>query len=72
MRGRGVAGELRIDWRQLIAFKRGFTDSVAAKQERRYADKGRRGDQPLRSGDPPRADGIGSEDDDVRIPDWRI
>jgi glutathione reductase (NADPH) len=39
MRGRGVAGELRIDWPELIAFKRGFTDPVPAKQERRYADQ---------------------------------
>jgi glutathione reductase (NADPH) len=40
MRGRGVAGELHIDWPELIAFKRGFTDPVPANQERRYADKG--------------------------------
>src|SRR5213594_1513660 len=37
MRGHGVAGELKIDWPDLIAFKRSFTDSVPAKHERMYA-----------------------------------
>src|SRR5712671_5200750 len=40
MRGHGVAGELNIDWPDLIAFKRSFTDSVPEKQERMYAAKG--------------------------------
>src|SRR2546425_1114763 len=40
MRGHGVAGELNIDWPDLIAFKRTFTDSVPAKHERMYAEKG--------------------------------
>src|SRR6266849_8802797 len=40
MRGHGVAGKLDIDWRDLIAFKRTFTDSVPAKHERMYAEKG--------------------------------
>ena len=40
MRGHGVAGELDIDWPDLIAFKRSFTDSVPAKHERMYAAKG--------------------------------
>ena len=39
MRGHGVAGELNIDWPDLIAFKRSFTDSVPAKHERMYAAK---------------------------------
>lgn len=40
MRGHGVAGKLGIDWPDLIAFKRTFTDSVPAKHERMYAEKG--------------------------------
>jgi glutathione reductase (NADPH) len=40
MRGHGVAGEINIDWPDLIAFKRTFTDSVPAKHERMYAEKG--------------------------------
>jgi len=37
MRDRGVIGEPRIDWKQLIAFKRSFTDSVPKKLEARFA-----------------------------------
>ena len=40
MHGHGVAGNLRIDWPELIAFKRTFTDSIPAKHERMYAEKG--------------------------------
>jgi glutathione reductase (NADPH) len=40
MRGRGAAGELRIAWPELIAFKRTFTDPVPANQQRRYAERG--------------------------------
>jgi glutathione reductase (NADPH) len=40
MRGHGVEGELRIEWGDLIAFKRSFTDAVPQKQEASYADKG--------------------------------
>jgi glutathione reductase (NADPH) len=40
MRMHGVSGELRIDWRELMAFKRSFTDLVPHKQEQRYAAKG--------------------------------
>src|SRR3989475_4559713 len=40
MRGHGIAGEIDIDWPDLIAFKRTFTDSVPAKHERMYAEKG--------------------------------
>src|SRR2546426_12725730 len=39
MRGHGVAGAINIDWPDLIAFKRTFTDSVPAKHERMYAAK---------------------------------
>jgi len=40
MQGRGVAGELRISWPELITFKRTFTDPVPQKQESRYAAQG--------------------------------
>lgn len=40
MRGHGVQGELSIDWPELMAFKRTFTDPIPAKQEDRYADLG--------------------------------
>ncbi|MGC8490003.1 MAG: dihydrolipoyl dehydrogenase family protein [Clostridia bacterium] len=37
MRGHGVAGDLRIEWADLIAFKRTFTDPVPHRQEEHYA-----------------------------------
>lgn len=40
MQERGVAGELRISWPELIAFKRTFTDPVPQKQEAHYAAQG--------------------------------
>jgi glutathione reductase (NADPH) len=40
MHGRGVVGDAKINWRDLIAFKRTFTDPVPAEQERRYAQQG--------------------------------
>lgn len=40
MRGHGVAGDLRIDWPALMAFKRSFTDPVPVEQENSYADQG--------------------------------
>ena len=40
MHGRGVAGELRIDWTKLIAFKRSFTDPVPHKREEDFAKQG--------------------------------
>jgi glutathione reductase (NADPH) len=40
MRGRGVTGELGISWRELVAFKRTFTDPVPQKQEHRLAERG--------------------------------
>jgi glutathione reductase (NADPH) len=40
MRGHGVAGDLRIDWPALMAFKRSFTDPVPEKQEKSYAEQG--------------------------------
>lgn len=39
MVGKGVAGDARIDWPELMAFKRTFTDPVPAKNEARYAEK---------------------------------
>jgi len=40
MRGHGVAGDSRVDWAELMAFKRSFTDPVPRRQERTYADQG--------------------------------
>jgi glutathione reductase (NADPH) len=40
MRGHGTEGSPRINWRELMAFKRSFTDPIPHKQEQRYADKG--------------------------------
>lgn len=40
MRGKGTAGEIRIDWPALVAFKRGFTDPIPELRERRYGEKG--------------------------------
>jgi glutathione reductase (NADPH) len=40
MRGRGVVGELRINWKELIAFKRTFTDPVPKKREESFAKQG--------------------------------
>src|SRR5215472_17899314 len=36
----GVAGEVRIDWRELITFKRTFTDPIPHKQEQGFARQG--------------------------------
>ena len=40
MHGKGVVGNTSIDWRELMAFKRTFTDPVPEKQERGYRDAG--------------------------------
>jgi len=40
MHGRGIEGALRIDWRELIAFKRSFTDPVPRKREEAFARQG--------------------------------
>ncbi|BBC71741.1 MULTISPECIES: dihydrolipoyl dehydrogenase family protein [Erythrobacteraceae] len=40
MTGHGVKGDLRIDWPDLIRFKRSFTDPVPEKHERRYEEAG--------------------------------
>lgn len=40
MRHNGVAGDVHIEWPPLMAFKRGFTDPVPEKMDRRYRDKG--------------------------------
>lgn len=40
MHGKGVTGDTSIDWHDLMAFKRGFTDPVPQKHLQRYAEKG--------------------------------
>lgn len=40
MHGRGVTGELAINWPDLMAFKRTFTDPIPQKQEHRYTTQG--------------------------------
>jgi len=40
MRNRGATGELKIDWKDLIAFKRTFTDPVPKKREQSFAEQG--------------------------------
>lgn len=40
MRAHGVSGDLRAAWRELMAFKRSFTDPIPQRQEQRYAAKG--------------------------------
>jgi glutathione reductase (NADPH) len=40
MHRHGIAGELRIDWKELIAFKRSFTDPVPTKLEESFAKQG--------------------------------
>jgi glutathione reductase (NADPH) len=40
MHRRGVVGELRIDWKELIAFKRSFTGPVPQKLEDSFAKQG--------------------------------
>lgn len=40
MRGKGVSGDAQLQWPELMAFKRSFTDPVPARQERSYADQG--------------------------------
>lgn len=40
MKGNGIVGDVHIDWSDLIAFKRTFTDPVPEKHESRYEEKG--------------------------------
>ena len=40
MSGHGVVGMARIDWRNLVAFKRGFTDAVPRNRESDFAKSG--------------------------------
>jgi glutathione reductase (NADPH) len=40
MHRHGVAGELRVDWKELIAFKRTFTDPVPKNREESFAKQG--------------------------------
>lgn len=39
MQGNGVTGDVHVDWQQLMAFKRTFTDPVPEKMAQRYQDK---------------------------------
>src|SRR5215471_1118510 len=40
MRSHGVTGDLHIDWKELIAFKRTFTDPVPRRREEDFAKQG--------------------------------
>src|SRR5216684_3586147 len=40
MHSRGVGGELRIEWKELIAFKRTFTDPVPTAREQSFSERG--------------------------------
>ena len=40
MQGKGLSGDVRIDWPALMALKRDFTDPIPAKHEQRYHEKG--------------------------------
>lgn len=40
LRGRGLAGDASIEWTQLIAFKRTFTDPVPREREKSLAEQG--------------------------------
>ncbi len=40
MQRHGVTGQASIDWRELIRFKRTFTDPIPEKHQHRYDDKG--------------------------------
>jgi glutathione reductase (NADPH) len=40
MGSHGIDGDLSIDWRSLMAFKRSFTDPIPEKQGRHYSDLG--------------------------------
>jgi glutathione reductase (NADPH) len=40
MQGKGIVGQINIEWSELIGFKRSFTDPVPEKQEQNYAKKG--------------------------------
>lgn len=40
MHGRGIDGEVRVDWKDLVAFKRAFTDPVPGKREESFSEQG--------------------------------
>src|SRR5262249_60624437 len=40
MRGHGVIGQAHIDWRDLMMFKRSFTDAVPRNLEKYFAENG--------------------------------
>lgn len=39
-RGRGIRGDVRVDWTDLLEFKRGFTGPIPEQQERQYREDG--------------------------------
>ena len=42
MQGKGIAGDIHIEWQKLMAFKRTFTDPVPEKMEQRYQETRRK------------------------------
>jgi glutathione reductase (NADPH) len=40
MQGKGVEGQIHIDWADLVRFKRGFTDPIPEKHEQSFEEKG--------------------------------
>ncbi len=40
MRSHGVNGEVQIDWKNLVAFRRTFTDPIPEKRERSFEEQG--------------------------------
>jgi pyruvate/2-oxoglutarate dehydrogenase complex dihydrolipoamide dehydrogenase (E3) component len=46
----GVEGKLRIDWKELIAFKRTFTDPIPQKREESFAKQGIAGNVAVENG----------------------
>ena len=40
MRSHGVTGEVQIDWKNLVAFRRTFTDPIPEKRERSFEEQG--------------------------------
>jgi glutathione reductase (NADPH) len=40
MRNKGIDGDIRIKWHELMSFKRTFTDPIPLKRSRMYAERG--------------------------------
>lgn len=40
MQGKGIAGETKVQWHDLMAFKRSFTDPIPEKKAQSFAEKG--------------------------------